>query len=722
MKIISSSLIIVFLLVINFVYAQCGTAENPCTDNWEHFEYGNKNADITNVPVDKIDVGEAIKNKRIKDLNNRQTDALINEIIDNDGGKQLNSKDIGRNIEKIPDLNKIDNSIQVKYALQREYGIDLSYRYNSKYFDYDPDNNWKLNVENGILKTTVISNSKTQVITLNYPAYKEGTIDIDTYGKIKFYPKDGIDEEKLLSDLPYEERVPVKSMDTLYLISDNQRLKIENDKVIIPWGLSYTLKGLDVVAEKNDVEICATEPCSGNYVYIKDKLKAGGKGVQIRTSKFSRAANHFFDTFNSNNFLSLRNGEKFVMFQPQNDFLKIDIGSSEKNGYIEVNPKNEFLPAVVKSTGYIEIENNDNIISVDNKVIRKKLILDETIKRYLKSEEITFSENEKPVLEYEDSEIAKYNVRGYIDKIMPDDPALLPKTDSVSMFLITEESPNNVYAFDENHAFRQLEINEYEDMNNLRKSLHDEYNIQLLGYYSINSLNSIGESFNKMSNEINLDPKKINFNGYPLTYLEGDLKYIKSSTLADVWVSTPFLIRFAPDITDINNPPENNVALIQYDQKLLENSIDTLEVPSHEVGHVIHNIITLEDYGDSFYYSEKINDFQENHQFMNEYGDLVNSIGGRINVVEREKGEDNPLIISDNLVPSDYSKKNIFELYGELFKTYVNNPEWFDDPNINFKKSFYPFRSDIDNSEEVLEKRQKLKKFVEKSIERFKKD
>jgi hypothetical protein len=126
MKIISSSLIIVFLLVINFVYAQCGTAENPCTDNWEHFEYGNKNADITNVPVDKIDVGEAIKNKRIKDLNNRQTDALINEIIDNDGGKQLNSKDIGRNIEKIPDLNKIDNSIQVKYALQREYGNDLS--------------------------------------------------------------------------------------------------------------------------------------------------------------------------------------------------------------------------------------------------------------------------------------------------------------------------------------------------------------------------------------------------------------------------------------------------------------------------------------------------------------------------------------------------------------------------------------------------------------------
>ena len=99
---------VIFLLMLNIVYAPCGTSDEPCKDNWAEFDYTNKDADLSKIPPDKVD---------------------INKVIEDPGrGKELSAQQIVVNLDKISDLtkdvdkNKAEQAIKEKYSLIVDLG------------------------------------------------------------------------------------------------------------------------------------------------------------------------------------------------------------------------------------------------------------------------------------------------------------------------------------------------------------------------------------------------------------------------------------------------------------------------------------------------------------------------------------------------------------------------------------------------------------------------
>ncbi len=316
----------VFFIILNPAYAQelCGTAANPCGDNWKNFDYHNQNADISNIPPDEVN---------------------IQQVIDNRRGKELTVEQIKANFDKIENLKDTDLE-KARLSIYEKYQVVVD------------DFGQSASIKNGILKANF---GKQDHITLTSNMYKDGYININEKGEVIFVPKEetkkldiAMGDSLIVSDLKNPATFQKHDLQGTFKFN-------EDGTIIFLKGQNAIIDGIQVKAESNDVNLCNIKSdCSGNYLFIaEDGLVANGMGFSLGFL----GDNKFFKVWDSK--------ETDPLFQ-QNDFLQINLGNDKKNGKIEVNILGGILPKI-KTDGFVRIENDENSLSVDGIQVKKEL-------------------------------------------------------------------------------------------------------------------------------------------------------------------------------------------------------------------------------------------------------------------------------------------------------------------------------------------------------------
>jgi len=217
------SWIIVFLFFLGITYAQCGTQDNPCEDNWDAFDYNNPKADITQVPADQLDVEKAIQAGK---------------------GEELTSEQIAHNLNKFDDLSELNQENAAK-AIYSEYGVNV-------------DMNSRASIRSGRL---IASNGQ---VTLSGNNYKNGLLMIDEDGNIKFIPNK--DKESL--KIPDGDTVNIETnkMDVMLQTSHDTSVRINGKirctgmKCHIPAGSKTTIGSVKFSLITDDLQIYINDP------------------------------------------------------------------------------------------------------------------------------------------------------------------------------------------------------------------------------------------------------------------------------------------------------------------------------------------------------------------------------------------------------------------------------------------------------------------------------
>ncbi len=626
----------VILLSFSTAYAQNSCYDtDTCGSNWDNFAYSDPSSDILSIPPDKVKIEEVLLSGR---------------------GDELTKEQIMANLNKIDDLNKV-NFQNAQQALMEKYGVTVE-----TFGD-------GANVKDGILRANF---GQQDHISISNQIYRNGILKISDQGEIIFIPN----KELAKLDITKGDSIVIGGAKTNLEYNGNTfegTFRINWDETItFLKGKEAVIDGIIINPMLEDVKLCnSLAACHGEHLYLSEnELAAAGS--------FSLAflgQNKFFQVIDA----GFPIGE---IIGNQNDLMKIFLGNDAKNGEIDVKTSEGLLP-MMKTKGFVMMENDENKIEIDGPVVKTVLFKDTQI---------------EPI----DSKAT----RG-----------------SVNVAIIADNNEEQVLVLDENQRVHISSKGDFDSITEKRQELA-ERGILLSGYFSSSELQIFKNQIDFMENELDIDFKKLvlpidSSENFKTRIFEMDQRNSRSAE-AFVKPILPNIIFWQPDLTvlDIASRVEQSK---ESTYKLIFNYYrDSL---LHEFGHVIENL----DIPYSLQQRSENPELMFQSPLMDSFKTEMEKSG--IKLEEIKDPETNKVIVNykiisgpEDLFPTSYSKdKSLKEFIAEIFATF-REPEWFTDP-YRGKSEGRPAPTQLQEpiSPEMMKERQKFRDLWLETLKKFKK-
>ncbi len=649
--------------------SSCGTPDNPCGDDWSTFDYSDSSSDVGKVPPDMLDLDRVFAEGRGDDLSLEQIRARINDIP--------NLKDVNR-----------DHMI----SILQENGINLVYNVGTS-----------LALKDGVLKTA--EGFSTQI---DKDFHSKGKFSVEENGKIIF----SVDNEKenlnsLNIPLPgpdeiYTIRIPptvtVNYLDGAFAVSGD--VSFVKGELYVELKDKAVINGVLIDAYSGYVDICNVKGCSDasdfNGIYFGEKLIGKGSGFSIEFLDDPRQS--YFQVYSDYT-------KSRLPYFWQNDKLKFDIGRIEEKGYLEVVAQESQLP-VVKTDGWVRIENDDNTVTVNGKNVKKELF-----QHPQGAQDTKLTEPKKEIFP------SLWTSEGW-DVPQISSEIAIEKRGAVPLELQPVQSNLVNHFFDNNknvHTMSSIVANAIKEE---RSAIWQEHGISMDGYFSAYELSIFSKQLEIMRERLDLDFKKFtkleDGRIYPVVIVESDNSISRGpgddNVEAFVNGIFPHLIFWTPT-SDLKNP---EISVKAGESPSVESLLEYYgeEIFTHEFGHVIEGLLNPATISERY-----------NEEKSSRGGPLMDSFVStlpEIGLQTKPRFNTNGLIIRYNIVdktpfmfPSKHSEKDVQEYIAETFAIFVHNPGWFEGNDL-------PSELSEEEKVKIVENRKKIKGIFERELTPFK--
>ncbi len=326
--------VLMFLVFLNAINAQnlCGSNDNPCKDNWENFDYANKNAVISKIPADKV---------------------VIQKVIANGRGNELTPEQIAPNFDEIPDLTKDVDRNKAIEAIQKKYGITI-------------DLGKGANLKEGVLSATY---GKKDYVPLSHVS-KTTLVKIDEKGSIlligeKKPPKEGsytaVYQKTTLAQTPDGKEIFVTGK---LNYREGQAHKAKNEELILE---GIKIKGNDV-----NIYFDGKEHQGGYISYGQKNLIAEGNNFALEFLP----ENRFVKVFPEDPIDRRNPFYDQLPFVYQNDHFSTYLGDSTgKSAKIILTNRDELnLMPLLETRDYVRILNGGNDVVASGQQVSQKFV------------------------------------------------------------------------------------------------------------------------------------------------------------------------------------------------------------------------------------------------------------------------------------------------------------------------------------------------------------
>lgn len=609
------------------------TAENINDDSYKNQDSYNNEDFYKNSDPNKWDYNKVVWNKvPLNKIPEVPTDKIVYAELNNEQKMILTVEQIKTNFDKIDNLNDV-NLERTRKAISEKYQVTVG--------DFGESASFK----NGVLQANF---GKQEHVTVSNEVYKDGFLTITKNGEIVFIPK----KEITNLHIPKGDALTIKNLENPSNFQDYKvkgTFKVNDDNTItFLKGQTATIDAIEVNPILNDVSLCKTRSvCSGNYLFLsKKELSAEGKGFSIRF-------------LGGNNYLNVFDSEGFYNAYSQNDFKKIYLGNDEKKGKIEIKTKENLLPEI-KTDGWVRIENDENILTIDGKHVKKDLF--------------------KKSIDY----------RLYSAINLESTDELKAKRGSVNSAVIADNDNKKVYISDESQNLHILDRNKFEITNNYRESLSEKYGLSFTGYFSNLELVIFSTQLGAIENEFEIDFKKMTIKyeemKFPIEIIELDkrMRDVAKQPEAFVDFQFPQSIFWVPFSDLSNSQTGRRIGLSKWTPPS-EKTFYYRDVLAHELGHVVDGLSSPHTVEERINNIELIQITPLSESFKKkaeEFGvKFVPEFDENKKYILKEEIVSGP----DDLFPTDYSKTELSEMIAEYAKKTFNYQDWFTDPQVSKK-------------------------------------
>jgi len=543
----------------------------------------------------------------------------------------MNVEQIAYNFDNINDLTKDVDKEKAEDAIQQKYDVTV-------------DLGEGAGLKNGVLQANF---GEREHVSLTSEVYKNGFLTITNDGEIVFIP----DEKIIILDIPEADILTVKNLKNPTAFQDYEvegTFKVDEGRIVFLKDEKAIIDNIEIDAILNDVDLCKTKSeCSGNYIFLgENELVAEGDLFSLNFLPGNKYFNVEKDSIPLPNNLFLSRSDSLLnIFDEPNDLLKIYIGNDEKSGRITVIKEKSMLPEI-KTDNWVRIENDANIVTIDVEKVKKDLIFD------ISKEKIPYSQ-----------------LRTYSPS----------HTTSVSLAVVANGDVDSVIIFDESSSVLTLDRITYDATIVNRRALSESYGISLTGYFSPLELSEFNLRLGNIENELGIDLENIYMNvgneKLSLSLYEMDrIAFGDLEARAGVSSKSAVIIFWGPPLSDnLKSGRKIGYKIWRIPSYIKARKIIEEDIV-HEFGHVIGFM------SDPTTINTRLNDpsFKVGGPFSEAYKKTAKESG----FANLEPTLSENMIAPDSLLPTSYSENNIGEHMAEIFRTMVDDPEWFTDRNV----------------------------------------
>lgn len=446
-------------------------------------------------------------------------------------------------------------------------------------------------------------------------------------------------------------------------ITMNGRLSFNDNQAYLEKNNELLLDGIKPKSRNNDILIYFDgKPHQGNYVsYGGKNLIAEGNNIDLEFTTDNKLVKMF------------PSKDKLQEFA-QDDYLSFSIGDSKsKNGKIEFNNRDErnLLTLLrvnkdLETNGYVRMLNDRNGLIIDGSKVTNNY--------------------------YE-------GYTGYFARFLGD--STKPHEGAVSMQMVAGNDKEKVYVFDENRRIFVLNNNQkylhplsgqptekklLELMDELREKIGKQHNVVLRGFFDVDDLETFESSLSLMKEKLGIDFSKVeDVKGKKIELLEVEKRLSSDSSRAYMFFTSQDPQVFWPAI----QKGGDSYRLSAYPYTPGVGSGFGLV---HETGHILRSP-------------------ELDEKFIKTGKEVGIDFGGtQIKFYTRVSGP-------EELFPSGYSKRNIYEFQAEIFATIVEYPSWFEELTpVEKKRNLAPYEI-----KKIIEARQAFRDIWLEELEKYKK-